>query len=222
MSIFNFFKNNKERKPRSLKFYLCLMGVLAGVYLALVSILAIRNPKTEPEPASVSVSVSETASTSENSKQEDTPSWNPAGDRPGTDQTKDAGPDNKSGALDEYGRGRKRYTELGAQDVFSKVNVTVTNAEELESIVGVSVDTVKSYLNTYASHNDIDASACTVLDHVYVGFLSERIEIYMQYDDENESLVTVLYEPANASHSSHVDVLPCQYTLKEIQKKVWE
>ena len=105
--------------------------------------------------------------------------------------------------------------------MFSRVNVTITNAEELENIVGVSMDTVKSYLNTYASHNGIDAETCTVLDHVYVGFLSERIEIYMQYDDEEGSLVTVLYEPANASHSSHVDVLPCQYSLKEVQKKAW-
>ena len=198
------------------------MGVLAGVYLALVCILAVRNPKTEPEPASVSGSVTETISSSENPGQKDTPEWNPAGDAPGTEQTKDSETNNNSSALDEYGRGRKRYTEMGAQEVFSKVNVTVTNAEELENIVGVSADTVKSYLNTYASRGGIDAEECTVLDHVYVGFLSERIEIYMQYNDINKSLVTVIYEPANASHSSHVDVLPCQYTLKEIQKKAWK
>ena len=72
-----------------------------------------------------------------------------------------------------------------------------------------------------ASHNDIDASECTMLDYLYIGFLSERVEIYMQFNDEAGSLVTVLYEPANANHASHVDVLPCQYTLKEIQKKVW-
>jgi len=39
----------------------------------------------------------------------------------------------------------------------------------------------------------------------------------MQDDDEEGSLETVLYKPANASHSSHVDVLPCQYSLKEIK-----
>ena len=51
---------------------------------------------------------------------------------------------------------------------------------------------------------------------MYVGFLAARVEIYMQFNDEEGSLVTVLYEPANSSHASHVDVLPCQYSLKEI------
>ena len=108
------------------------------------------------------------------------------------------------------------------QDVFTPVNVSITNAEELESIVGASMDLVKSYLNIYASRNGIDTSACTVLDHVYVGFSAERFEIYMQFNDKARSLVTVLYEPSNAAHSSYVDVLPCQYTIKEIEKKVWQ
>lgn len=211
----------KEKKPRSLKFYLCLMAVLAGIYLALVGVLAIRNPKTDPAVVSSSVSVIESSSSSETKTETKEPEKTPSGDRVGTDQKEETKKENRSTALDDYGRGKERYTEMGAQDVFSRVNVTITNAEELESIVGVSMDTVKSYLNTYASHNGIEAASCTVLDHVYVGFLSERIEIYMQYDDEEGSLVTVLYEPANASHSSHVDVLPCQYSLKEIQKQVW-
>lgn len=50
------YMRNKEKKPKSLKFYLCLMAVLAGVYLALVGILVIRNPKTE-QTVSSSVSV---------------------------------------------------------------------------------------------------------------------------------------------------------------------
>ena len=108
------------------------------------------------------------------------------------------------------------------QDVFTPVNVSITNAEELESIVGASMDLVKSYLNIYASRNGIDTSACTVLDHVYVGFSAERFESYMQFNDKARSLVTVLYEPSNAAHSSYVDVLPCQYTIKEIEKKVWQ
>ena len=37
------FMKGKDNKPKSLKFYLCLIGVLAGVYLALVGILTIRN-----------------------------------------------------------------------------------------------------------------------------------------------------------------------------------
>lgn len=211
---------NKEKKPKSLKFYLCLMAVLAGVYLALVGILVIRNPKTE-QTVSSSVSVTESSIAEEEDIPDEEQEKAPTGDRVGTNQTEETNKENKSTALDDYGRGKERYTEMGAQDVFSRVNVTITNAEELENIVGVSMDTVKSYLNTYASHNGIDAETCTVLDHVYVGFLSERIEIYMQYDDEEGSLVTVLYEPANASHSSHVDVLPCQYSLKEVQKKAW-
>ena len=33
---------------------------------------------------------------------------------------------------------------------------------------------------------------------------------YMQFNDEDKTLVTVIYEPANATHSSHVNVVPCQ------------
>ena len=217
MNIFR----NKEKKPKSLKFYLCLMGVLAGIYLVLVGILAIRNPKPEASAETSSVSVT-ASSDSTDEVDEPVPEEKKAstGDRVGSEQKKETKADSKSAALDNYGRGKDRYTKMGAQDVFSRINVSITNLEELENIVGASVDSVKSYLNIYASHNGIKASNCTVLDHVYVGFLSERIEIYMQYDDENGSLVTVLYEPANASHSSHVDVLPCQYTLKEIMKQV--
>lgn len=210
-----------EKTPKSLRFYLCLMLVLAGVYLALVAVLAIRNPKTEtPEVLPVSSAESSYVPEAE-TKEEEEEVNHPSGDRVGTQPAKEAKPDPKSSALEDYGRGKERYTVLGAQDVFSKVNVTITNEEELESIVGVGADTVKSYLNTYASHNNIEAAACTVLDHVYVGFLSERVEIYMQFDDEEGSLVTVLFEPANASHASHVDVLPCQYSLKEIQEQAW-
>ena len=136
--------------------------------------------------------------------------------------TKGTKPETRNTERDGYGRGKERYTELGAQDVFTRVNVKVTNQEELEGVVGVSIDTVKSYLNAYATHNDIDASEFTMLDYLYIGFLSERVEIYMQFNDESGSLVTVLYEPANSTHSSYVDVLPCQYSLKAIQKQVWQ
>ena len=222
MNIFNRFRN-KEKKPRSLKFYLCLMGVLAGVYLALVGILAIRNPKTEQtadNTSSVSVSVSE-SSTSEEETEGRQPEKKPADDSAEPEAVKGTKVDHRNTDLDDYGRGKKRYTELGAQDVFTKVNVRITNQEELEGVVGVSIDTVKSYLNAYAVHNEVDASECTMLDYVYIGFLSERIEIYMQFNDDDSSLVTVIYEPANSTHSSRVDVLPCQYTLKEIQKQIW-
>lgn len=218
----NIFKR-KEKKPKSLKFYLCLIGVLAGVYLSLVGILAIRNPKTEQtadNTSSVSVSASE-SSTSEESSDTQQSEKRPADESAEPENVKGTKADNRSKELDDYGRGKKRYTEIGAQDVFTKVNVQITNQEELEGVVGVSIDTVKSYLNAYAAHNEVDASECTMLDYVYIGFLSERIEIYMQFNDEDSSLVTVIYEPANSTHSSRVDVLPCQYTLKEIQKQVW-
>ena len=209
--------NGKDNKPKSLKFYLCLVGILAAAYIVMTGILAMRNPKTEPETASTSVSIIESSGSSEVKDQTDTSvEDNPFGDRVGTEQAEIPESEPGSTVTDDYGRGKKRYTKMEAQDVFTWVNVSVTNAEELESIVGASKDTVKSYLNIYASHNGIDASACTVLDHVYVGFLAERFEIYMQFNDEKGSLVTVIYEPANSSHASHVDVLPCQYSLTEI------
>ena len=218
----NIFKR-KEKKPKSLKFYLCLIGVLAGVYLALVGILAIRNPKTEQadNTSSVSVSVSE-RSTSEESSDTKQPEKGPADQSAEPETVKGTKADHRNTEPDDYGRGKKRYTELGAQDVFTKVNVQITNQEELEGVVGVSIDTVKSYLNAYAAHNEVDASECTMLDYVYIGFLSERIEIYIQFNDADSSLVTVIYEPANSTHSSRVDVLPCQYTIKEIEKKAWQ
>ena len=214
---------SRKRRCKSLKLYLCLIGILAGIYLALVGILALRNPKTDQtadNTSSVSVSVSE-SSTSEEETESRLPEKRSADDSAEPEAVKGTKAEHRNTDLDDYGRGKKRYTELGAQDVFTKVNVRITNQEELEGIVGVSIDTVKSYLNAYAAHNEIEASECEMLDHVYIGFLAERVEIYMQYNDENGSLVTVIYEPANNTHSSRVDVLPRQYTLKEIQKQVW-
>ena len=190
--------------------------------LALVGILAIRNPKKEPEPVTSSASVTESSSIPEEETETQQAEKKPADESAEPETVNGTKPDHRNTELDAYGRGKERYTELGAQDVFTRVNVKITNQDELEEVVGVSIDTVKSYLNTYAAHNDINASECTMLDHVYIGFLYERVEIYMQFNDETGSLVTVLYEPANSTHSSHVDVLPCQYTLKEIHKKVWQ
>jgi len=70
----------------------------------------------------------------------------------------------------------------------------------------------------YASHNEIDATRCGMLAHQYIGHYGDRIEIYMRFNDEEKTLVTVIYEPANSTHSSHVDVVPCQYTAAEIRK----
>ena len=136
--------------------------------LALVGILAIRNPKTEPEAVSSSVSVIESSSTSEEKPKIEEPKQKPQADESADPKsTKGTRPETRNTELDGYGRGKERYTELGAQDVFTRVNVKVTNQEELEGVVGVSIDTVKSYLNAYAAHNDIDASECTMLDYLY-------------------------------------------------------
>ena len=99
----------------------------------------------------------------------------------------------------------------------ASVSVKVTNKEELSKIAGAAYDTIRSYLNIYAAHEGVDATEVTILDHVYVGALGERIEIYCAYNDEAETLVTVIFEPASEAHGSHVDVVPCQYTLKEIK-----
>lgn len=212
----------EEEKPKSLKFYLFLVGILAVAYIVITAVLAIRNPKTEPETATTPVSVTESSGSSEVKDQTDDPKENESsGDRVGIEQTEVPESVADITVTDDYGRGKEQYTKMEAQDMFTKVNVSVTNLGDLERLVGAGVDSVKSYLNIYASRNGIDALTCTVLDHVYVGFQAERIEIYMQFDDEEGSLVTVIFEPANASHSSHVDVLPCPYTLEEIQERVW-
>ena len=126
--------NRKEKKPRSLKFYLCLIGVLAGVYLALVGILAIRNPKKETEPVSSSVSVTEN-STSEEKEETQEPVKKPSDESAEPKTAKGTKSEIRNTELDDYGRGKKRYTELGAQDVFTRVNVRITNREELECVV---------------------------------------------------------------------------------------
>ena len=124
----------------------------------------------------------------------------------------------KKGDAGHYGRGKERYTIFDAEDVFTKVNVKIANEKDLRAVTGASYDTVKSYLNTYASHNGVEATRCRMLAHQKIGELGDRIEIYMRFNDEEKTLVTVIFEPANSVHSSHVDVVPCQYTVKEIKR----
>ena len=208
-----------KRKQKSWKFYLCLMGILLGTYFVIIAILAIRNPKKEPEPAVTVSSSSET---------ETLPEEIPVSEEQKATITETPTPDVKEEEKEQtktdpsdYGRDGKRYTVMKASDTLASVSVKVTNKEELSKIAGAAYDTIRSYLNIYAAHEGVDATEVTILDHVYIGALGERIEIYCAYNDEAETLVTVIFEPANEVHSSHVDVVPCQYTMMQIKKKAW-
>lgn len=209
-----------------MKFYLCLMGVLAGIYLVLVAILAIRNPPADKSGTAAS-SVTTEAGVAEGT---DLPVIRP--ESSGEDKEQETAPtvqaeqaagreklqEQKKDETEKYGRGKNRYTTFDAQDIFTKVNVKIVNKKELRSVVGAGLDIVKSYLNAYASHNEIVATKCRMLAHQYIGHYGDRIEIYMRFNDEEKTLATVIYEPANSTNSSHVDVVPCPYTIKEIKK----
>ena len=218
----------KSKKPKSLKFYLCLMGILAGIYLVLVAVLAIRNPvenKTETASSSVSTEVRAPKSkvekllpsASEPTKEDEEQSAVPAEETEDVQKQNEESQKQKTDDVDAYGRGKERYTTFDAEDIFTKVNVKIPNEMDLRAVVGASYDTVRSYLNIYASRNEISATKCRMLTHQYIGQLGDRIEIYMRFNDEAKTLATVIYEPANSTHSSHVDVVPCQYTATEIR-----
>ena len=219
----------KSKKPKSLKFYLCLMGILAGIYLVLVAVLAIRNPvenKTETASSSVSTEVRAPKSKVENllptpsepAKADEEQSAASAEETEDVQEQDEEPQKQKTEEVDAYGRGKERYTTFDAQDIFTKVNVKIPNEMDLRAVTGASYDTVRSYLNIYASRNNIEATKCRMMAHMYIGQLGDRIEIYMRFNDEAKTLVTVIFEPANSTHSSHVDVVPCQYTAMEIKK----
>ena len=232
----------RKKKPRSLRFYLCLLGSLAGIYLVLVAVLAIRNPvNKDGADTSTVVETDQSSGTDDTADTDD----GLAADRDKvtdtkadtkTDGTSDAdepavktepasvwsGTDTEEDPLSRYGRDGEQYTQMQASDTVLPVSVSVSNKEKLENVVGVACDSVRSYLNIYAAHENLEATEAEMLDYILVGELGERYEIFMQYNDEEQTLVTVIFEPADSNHSSHVDVVPCQYTAKEIKKQVWK
>ena len=70
---------------------------------------------------------------------------------------------------------------------------------------------------SYLEQHGLEADTATVLLDRYAGTSYGREEYYIQFHDEKETLVTFLYYPPQEEHGAYLDVLPCQYTQKEIK-----
>ena len=196
----------RRKKERTWKFYVVLAGILAGVYLLIVTVLAVRNPKIE---RTNTVTVSSASSVLQEAADPEhiynalaTPTPYPT-DKPMPTKEPDDVKD-----TDRYGRDKERYTQMDTSDVISAVSIKVTNREKLTDLVGGAYDMIRSYINIYAAHEEIAATEIEMKDFIYTDELASRYEIRMEFNDEDKTQVIVIYEPANAAHCSFIDVVP--------------
>lgn len=123
--------------------------------------------------------------------------------------------------FDEYYWGKKRYTEYTAnylnEDMQWREFVTLKNNESMKKTMGANYGPER-LLESYLEQHDISAKTATVLLDRYGGTSEGREEYYVQFDDKDSTLVTIIYYRAINQHGCYMDVLPCQYTEQEVQQ----
>lgn len=124
--------------------------------------------------------------------------------------------------LGEYYWGKKRYTEITVgyltEDMQWRDFVDIRNGETMEETMGTDYGGVAILLESYLDQHNIQADTATVLCDRYQGASYGREEYYIRFNDSQRTLVTFLYYPPQGEHGAYLDVLPCQYTEKEIQR----
>ncbi len=123
--------------------------------------------------------------------------------------------------FDEYYWGGKRYTEISVgyltEDMEWRDFVDLKNSESMQETLGADYGGVAILLESYLEQHGLEADTATVLLDRYAGTSYGREEYYIQFEDKEETLVTFLYHPPQGGHGAYLDVLPCQYTLKEVK-----
>ena len=121
--------------------------------------------------------------------------------------------------FDDYYWGKKRYTEYTVgyltENMQWRTFVGLKNNESMHETMEVNYGPER-LLDSYLEQHALTADTATVLLDRYGGSSGGREEYYVQFNDEAETLVTVVYYRATNQHSSYMDVLPCQYTKEEI------
>ena len=124
--------------------------------------------------------------------------------------------------FDEYYWGGKRYTYITAgyltEDMQWRDFIEIEGGETMEETMGYNYGGAAILLESYLEQHSLQADTATVLLDRYGGGSYGREEFYVQFDDEEETLVTFVYYKAQGEHGAYLDVLPCQYTEEEIEE----
>lgn len=123
--------------------------------------------------------------------------------------------------FDEYYWDGKRYTKITVgyltEDMEWRDFVDLQNSGSMQETLGADYGGVAILLESYLEQHGLEADMATVLLDRYAGTSYGREEYYIQFNDKEHTLVTFLYYPSQGEHGAYLDVLPCQYTQKEIK-----
>lgn len=218
----------KKRRKLPGKFYL---AAAAGILLV-AAVIACNSSGEEKEIQQQAATVLPTGSaeTATDSLKKTESEKEPAGLEAGSDDGEDLEgwnvPEPASGPgagldFDEYYWGGKRYTEITVgyltEDMEWRDFVDLQNSGSMQETLGADYGGVAILLESYLEQHGLEADMATVLLDRYAGTSYGREEYYIQFHNKEETLVTFLYYPPQGGHGAYLDVLPCQYTQKEIE-----
>lgn len=123
---------------------------------------------------------------------------------------------------ENFGKGEERFTEKEKFYEMDRKRIRLSSSEICREI-GCDPYTLTEYLTVFAWQQKAECSSGTILDYRYVETedASRKIQIFIQLDDEKKTLATAVFAPAEINRAAYYDVLPCQYSLEEIQRQAW-
>lgn len=123
---------------------------------------------------------------------------------------------------ENFGRDKERYTE---KTIIYETDMKLVSLDSTDICKEISCDSyiLKEYLTAFAGKQKLVCDCGKILDYCYAEMedATRKIYIFVQLDDSNQTLATVIFEPATTEAAAYYDVLPCQYTLQEIVEQAW-
>lgn len=123
---------------------------------------------------------------------------------------------------ESFGRGGERYTEKAA--VYKK-NMGIVSLDSVDVCKEIGCDPyiLKEYLVAFARKQKIICKSGKILDYCYAEMpdATRKIYIFIQLDDSKQTLAAAVFEPATTDEAAYYDVLPCWYSLQEIEGQAW-
>lgn len=130
---------------------------------------------------------------------------------------------NENSDENESGQYTDRYAIYyadGEQDVEIVSNDTY---RELNQQFSMLHKYLVEIVSSYKVEQQIDCTEVSLLDWCYVETedASRKINIFGELNDEDQTLVTIVYAPAANGNNMILDCMPCQYTMEEIENQAW-
>lgn len=123
---------------------------------------------------------------------------------------------------ENYSRGKERFTEKTLIYETDMEMISLDSTDICKEI-GCNSYILREYLTAFAGKQKLTCDSGEILDYCYADMedATRKIYIFVRLDDSNQTLATVIFEPATIEDAAYYDVLPCQYSLQEIMKQTW-